>query len=170
MQKELIPLLAALFSGIFGLAVAITTTWLTTWKDSRHFRRDRARERYERVFILYTEVISDLELAIRVVDEREEDPEIFKRFARQNAMLRLLSNEAINAKSDAVSENFYAWSTEYRQGGPKRLGGTSTYLISSNDSRHEKKAKELFPSLHDSIYELTGLMREHLSELETAAR
>jgi hypothetical protein len=66
--------------------------------------------------------------------------------ARQYARLQLASTKAITDQVQIVSDRLYEWSSEYRQGAPKKIGDTGMAIIGSPDFPHQERAKALFPT------------------------
>lgn len=61
MSDKVFALITVISSGLFGLAVAIVTSWLSTRREDRVFKRQLIRERIEATRILYEDALFALE-------------------------------------------------------------------------------------------------------------
>ena len=160
------PLITVFLSGLFALLVAVVTTLLATRKDTRTYRRERDRRRYENTEALYVDTIAILEKCIRDTERLEDYSELSDELPRLNARLELASTREIVGQYEVVGDVMSEWSTEYRRGAPKRVGDTGMAIISSHDPPHQTKAKGVYPKLNAEIVKLANLMKEHLKSID----
>ena len=107
-----------------------------------------------------------MEQLIRITQSGESNNAIDRKISDNNALLRLLSTNEINDKLEQVSDLLYSWSSNYRQGAPKKTSNSDMVIISSQDSKYRKAAEELFPRLNDEIMNLINIMKVHLKNEE----
>ncbi|MGJ0429346.1 hypothetical protein [Methylobacter sp.] len=156
----------ALITGTFGVVVAIVTWLLAGLREKSVYKRELKKEPVNKLESLYAQTISQLEQLIRITQSGESSNAIDKQASDSNALLRLLSTNEVNTKLEEVSDLLYSWSSNYRQGAPKRINNSDVAIISSQDSKHQKAAEELFPCLNNEIISLIKIMREHLEMKE----
>ncbi|MGR3174161.1 MAG: hypothetical protein ACUZ8N_06130 [Candidatus Scalindua sp.] len=75
----------------------------------------------------------------------------------------------MNNKIEEISELIYQWSILYKQGAPKKTSNGMA-MITSQDSKYQKKAEELYPEINESIVHLIELMKKHIFEIENGRR
>jgi len=148
-----------IFSGIFGLLVALLTIALTWFKESLTQRRTLIREKKTQLENLYAEHFALFEKCIRYTESRKPFSDLSHDLSFVNARMRLLSTMEVIQESDSASELLYQWSSAYQAGMPKPIGDSGTVMISSHDSPHRKRAEELFPPLHDQINKMIDSMK-----------
>jgi hypothetical protein len=164
-MKDYLPLVTVFLSGVFGLAVAIVTSILANRKDVRARQRQAAQETYEEFKAVYSGSLVCLEKCLRSVKDRADFPALQEELAAANARLQLIASDEVIEQNHKVGDLIFAWSTEFRQGEPKRSSGAGYSIISSQDTPHQEKAKELYPQLMKACNELAKLMREHLTSV-----
>jgi hypothetical protein len=165
-MKPYMPLITVFVSGLFGLIVALTTTALANRTDARTHRRSRKVKRYEDLELLYIDVVAGFEKCIRYTQQLNDYSELTEELPRLNARLQLASTKLINDQAKIVSDLLFGWSSEYRQGAPKKIGDTGMAIVGSPDFPHQDRAKALFPPLCEEIVKLTNLMKDHLKSIE----
>ena len=153
-----------LITGSFGVVVAIVTWILAGCRESVAYKREIKRERINKLESVYAQTISQLEQLIRITESGESYKDSRKPLSDNNAHLILVSTKAINDQLEKVTDLMYQWSSNYRKGAPKRVGDSDTVIISSQDSKYQEQAKELFPKLNGEIVELIEHMKSHLDE------
>ena len=161
-----LSLITVVVSGAFGLLVAVVTTWMTSYRESRKYVRDRARERFETIKSLYAKYLALLEKGIRCTEELGDYSELTNDLSLLNAQMLLTASKEVGAQSEACGDLLYHWSTEYRRGSPKKLGDIGVSIVASGDSEHFQKAKELRPKLMAELTKLIDLMKVHLRSIE----
>jgi hypothetical protein len=152
----------ALISGSFGIAVAVITWVLAGLREMSLNKLELRKERINKLENLYAQSISQLEQLIRITSSGESSNALHKELSDNNALLKLLSTDEVNNKLEEVSDLLYLWSSNHRQGAPKRVGDTDMAIISSQDSKYQKAAEELYPRLNDEIISLINIMKNHL--------
>lgn len=152
-----------LFTGAFGVIVAMVTWLLAGHRERQNFRRDLQRERVAKLENLYAGCIEALEMSIRITHSMESYKEIGREHSKQNALLRLLSTKEINIQNEKVSDLLHQWSSLYRRGEPKPVGETGMAIIQSGDSKYSQQAKEMWPQVNDELVVLITLMTKHLA-------
>jgi len=135
-------------------------------KDSRTYQRGRKKERFEAAQALFAERMASFEKSIRQTLRLEDYSALYNELPLLNARFGLTSPRNIIDQSEHVGDLLEQWSSEYRQGAPKRVGETGTAIISSHDGPHQEKAKELYPKLMEASSKLYHLMQEHLKAIE----
>ena len=160
------PLITVFVSGLFGLVVALTTTVLANRTDARTHRRSRKVKRYEDMESLYIDMIASFEKCIRYTQQLNDYSELTEELPRLNARLQLASTKSIIDQAKVASDLLFGWSSEYRQGAPKKIGDTGMAIIGSPDFPHQDRAKALFPNVCEEIIKLTDLMKDHLKSME----
>lgn len=153
-----------LLTGSFGVMVAIVTWILAGLRESVGYKRELKRERINKLESVYAQTISQLEQVIRITEAGESYEDSRKPIADNNAHLILVSTKAINDQLEKVTDLMYQWSSTYRKGAPNRVGDSNMVIISSQDSKSQKQAKELFPKLNGAIVELIEHMKSHLDD------
>lgn len=79
-----------------------------------------------------------------------------------------MSTDEINEQLEEVSDLMYAWSSNYFKGEPKKMKDSDISIITSQDSKYQKAAKDLYPQLNKEIISLVNLMKNHLKNEEKA--
>ena len=163
-----LQLTTVFLSGIFGLLVAVVTTALTGYRESRSQKRTVVLEQRTQLEKLYTEHIAVLEKAIRYTESSLPFSELYDDLALINARMRLFASPEVITASEEASDLLHQWSRAYRAGMPKPIGDSGTAIISSNDSKHIDQAKELFPKLHDQLNAMIEKMKSHIDGVRAA--
>lgn len=158
-------LITVFVSGLFALAVAAVTGWLSSFRESQSYARDRARARFDAIKALYANHLAYLEKCIRYT-ERLGDYSELDDLAIVNAQLLLSASPEVIEQSERCSDLLYHWSTEFRRGSPKKLGDTGLSTVSSGDSEHREQAKLLRPNLDAQLTQLLKAMQAHLQRIE----
>lgn len=158
----------ALITGTFGVVIAIVTWFLAGFRENNGYKRELKKERINKLENLYAETISQLEQLIRITKSGESGNAIDRQISDNNALLRLLSTDEVNVKLEEVSDLLYSWSSNYKQGAPKRISNSDVAIISSQNSKYQNTAEELFPRLNDEIMSLIKIMKEHLESERNA--
>jgi hypothetical protein len=160
-----LPLLTVFVSGLFALAVAAVTAWLSSFRDSRSHARDRARDRFDAIKAVYANHLAYLEKCMRYT-ERLGDYSELDDLAIVNAQLLLSGSPEVVEQSERCSEFLYHWSTEFRRGSPKKLGDTGLSMVASGESEHREQAKVLRANLDAELTKLLKAMQAHLQGIE----
>jgi hypothetical protein len=155
----------ALIGGAFGLLVALITWMLAMLRERHVHERNTASDRRNKLEALYADEIALLERAIRLTLNGSDYTPLYDELSKTGARLRLLSTPAIVLQWQAAGHLLYEWSSAYRAGSPKQLGDTGFMMISSGDSEHSARAKEVYPKLNDALVQLIDEMRKHLESL-----
>jgi uncharacterized protein with PIN domain len=162
MDEREFALITLAISGLFGLAVAVTTNWMTAGRENRTFRRQLRRERIEAARTLYEDALSALETLI--VSRARTDKAGQAEFTRLLARLALRSTDEIRTQFDKTAEAALDWAAQYRKSQPEEMAGLLVYK--SGASKYEEEAEKLYPIFHAHFFKLKGMMVEHLKELE----
>jgi hypothetical protein len=115
---------------------------------------------------LYIDVIASFEKCIRYTQQLNDYSELTEELPRLNARLQLASTKLITDQAKVTSDLLFGWSSEYRQGAPKKIGDTGMAIIGSPDFPPQDRAKALFPNVCEQIIKLTNLMKDHLKSIE----
>ncbi len=164
-MSDYLPLITVFVSGLFGLAVAAATVYLTNAGDNRKYRRDLTQKRYDAAESLYVDVLAILEAAIRETQQLQDCQEMTAAFPRLNARLRLSSTLDIVTQYELAGDLLYHWSSEFKRGPTKRIGDVGVIEFSANTAAHAEKAKEVFPTLSAEIVKLAEMMTAHLKSI-----
>lgn len=165
-STNLVPLLTVFISGIFGLIVAIITWKLANHKENRKFKYDQKITDYKEKRELYVTLLASLDKIIRITESGENHSNLHEELSLISARIRIFGSENINNKLFEISEIMFEWSSEYKQGSPKKLGDTNFSMISTMDSAHIKRANELYPTLKNEINELARIIEKELIEIK----
>jgi hypothetical protein len=156
----------AIIAGAFGLLVAIVAWLLASVKDKRDYKRTQRDENRTKLENLYIEQLALLERCIRCTHNLGNYEEFTSDIARTNAKIRLVSTQDVINQGEIVSDLLFQWSSEFRAGSPKKFGDTGMAMITSNDSKHLEKAKEIFPRLNEEVNKLIDAMKKHLRAID----
>lgn len=162
----MINIYTVIISGLFGLLVALLTTWVSHKREQINFERTSKKEEFSKIENLYIEHIAMLEKILCFVESQKDFSELFDEISLLNAKIKLYASEGVEQKSSEISDLIYEWSTEFARGCPVKVAGADYCLISSNQTPHREKAKELFPKLNDEILKLVSLMRNEINDLK----
>ncbi|WP_078118493.1 hypothetical protein [Thiosocius teredinicola] len=157
----------AIIAGSFGVIVAIVTWLLAGLRELNVRKIEQKKVRVEKLEQLYAQTISLLEMAIRITRGTPESGDLERKLSENNGYLKLLASDRVNNQVEEISVLLFRWSTLHVKGAPKEMGG-NMLAISSQDSKYQKEAEELFPKVNESIVMLIQLMKEHLSAVENA--
>jgi len=160
-----LSLITVFVSGLFALAVAVVAAWLSSFRDTSSYARDRAREHFDAIKAVYANHLAHLEKSMRYT-ERLGDYTELDDLAIVNAQLLLSGSPDVIEQSERCSDLLYRWSTEFRRGSPKKLGDSGLSMVASGDSEHRAEAKALRPKLDAELTKLLKLMKEHLQSIE----
>lgn len=155
-----------LAGGIFGLAAAIVTGWLTTRRETRSFKRQLRREKVDATRKLYEDAFVALDNLIirRGVGDEADQNEVTRLMAR----LTLSSTAEIRAQFEQAGLAAQAWAANYRKSQPERVG--EFLLIKSriytNAQAEEQKDESLYATFFNSYSNLRTIMIKHLTALE----
>lgn len=161
-----LQLTTVFLSGVFGLLVSVVTSALTRYTESRSEHRDVLRAKRTRLENLYTEEIAIYDKSIRFTRSLGLYSSLYDDMARINASMRLLSTADVIKEAEAAGDLLYEWSSEHRAGMPKPIGDSGTVIVSNHDSKHSKRADELYPKLHEQINRMILAMQSHLAAIE----
>lgn len=156
-----------IISGTFGIGVAIVTWLLAGLRELGVSKREARKQKQEKLESLYAKTITQLEMLLRLTESGDSYDQIKRELSDNNGMLRLLANEAVNSQLEKTSGLIYSWSTLYRNGAPKKMGGDMA-IITSEDSKYSQQAKVLYPEVNQAIVDLIGLMKTHIAEFDSA--
>jgi hypothetical protein len=151
---------------VSSLCVVGATEAIKHLKDSRSYQRERKKERFEAIQTLFAERMASFEKSIRRTIRLEDYSALYDELPLLNARFGLRSPRNIIDQSELVGDLLEQWSSQYRQGSPKKLGDTGAAIISSHDGPHREKAKELYPKLLEESNKLYHMMQEHLKAIE----
>lgn len=157
----------AIITGCFGIFVAVVTWILASLREMGNHKREQRKEKQVKLEKLYAGTISQLEMLIRLTESCDSYDEIKRELSSNNGMLRLLASDDVNNNLEETSVLIYRWSSLYRQGAPKKMAGDMA-MITSQDSKYQKEAEELYPEVNESIVQLIKSMKKHISEVENA--
>ena len=157
----------AIVAGSFGVIVAIVTWLLAGLRELNIRKNEQKKERVEKLEQLYAQTISLLEMVIRVTKGASDSNDLEKELSENIGLLRLLASSQVNDQIEEISVLLSRWSTLHKKGAPNEMAGDMV-MISSQDSKYQKEAEELFPKVNESIVALIQLMKEHLSAVENA--
>ncbi|MFC2993111.1 hypothetical protein [Halomonas tibetensis] len=157
----------AIISGAFGIGVAIVTWLLSGLRELGVSKREARKQKQEKLESLYAKTIAQLEMLLRLTESGDSYDQIKRELSDNNGMLRLLANEPVNSQLEKTSGLIYSWSTLYRKGAPKKMGGDMA-MITSEDSKYSQQAKDLYPEVNQAIVELIGLMKTHIAAFDNA--
>ena len=152
-------------SGLFGLAVAVVTFWLSAQREKQSAQRTAQKERYAKIENLYVDKIALLEKLIRNVEAGNGADGLVDDLCRLNARLELTAPQQILDQSEKLSELVQAWSSEHFQGMPQRAGNSGMAFISSGQTPHREKASAIYPEVIKETLHLIKLMKSHLQEI-----
>ncbi len=157
----------AIIAGCFGIAVAVITWALAGLREIGAHKREQRKEKQEKLEKLYASTISQLEMLIRATESNEGYDELKRELSDNNGMLRILASDEVNNQLEETSIIIYQWSSLYRKGAPKKMAGDMA-MITSQDSKYQDKANELYPEVNNSIVQLIELMKKHITAVENA--
>jgi hypothetical protein len=161
-------------AGLIGAFVGSTSALVGQWLSNRYQRqvaeqvwnRNSKQKCYEDVKTLYVDTVAAFERAIRYTERLQDYSQLIEELPRINARLQLASGKSITDQAEAVSNLLFEWSTEFRQGAPKRIGDTGVVIVGTPDAPHQERARALYPSVCSEIIKLTDLMKNHLKSIE----
>jgi hypothetical protein len=165
MSDKVFALITVITSGFFGLAVAVVTSWLSSRREDRTFKRQLIREKIEATCVLYEDALSALETLIVRRGRRDKDGQAS--FTRLLARLGLRSTAEIRKQFDITAEAALDWAAQYRQTEPEEMG--DFLMFKSGTEVYKEEAEKLYPIFHGNFFKLKAMMVEHLKELENQA-
>ncbi|MDT4896406.1 MAG: hypothetical protein QOH25_1483 [Acidobacteriota bacterium] len=162
MSDKVFALLTVISSGIFGLAVAMVTSRLSTRREDRTFKRQLIRERIEATRALYEDALSALETLYvqRGRGSKDEQASLTRLLAR----LALRSTDEIRTQFDIATQATLEWAAQYSQTEPEEMSGM--LFVKSGTDKYRKEAEKLYPIFHENFFKIKTMMVEHLKELE----
>ncbi|TDN96178.1 hypothetical protein [Sunxiuqinia elliptica] len=163
-SSNIIPLLTVFISGIFGLIVAIVTWKLANHRENRRFKYEQKISDFKEKKELYVTLLASLDKIIRITEIGENYPNLHENMSLISAQIRIFGSENINNKLFEISETLFEWSSEYKQGLPKKLGETNFRMVSTMDTGHMEKAKIIYPTLRKQINELAKVIEDELHQ------
>jgi hypothetical protein len=162
MSDKVFALITVISSGIFGLAVAVVTSWLSSRRENRVFKQQLIRDRIEATRVLYEDALSAIETLYvhRGRGSNDEQASLTLLLAK----LALRSTDEIRGQFDIAVQATLDWAVQYRQTEPEEMSGL--LIFKSGTKRYEEEAEKLYPIFHENFFKLKSMMAEHLKELE----
>lgn len=159
--------LTVIISGLFGLSVAVITWILANYRENKKLKNDFKISNLNEKKEVYVSLLSTIDKTIRATRKLSDYGNIDDEFSIITAKLNILGSNEINNSLSKVSERLYDWSSEYKKGMPKKFGDTNFAMVSTEDFEFRENAKKLYPELMKEIYNLTTLIKNEISTLET---
>lgn len=164
-------------AGLIGALVGAAAVLIGQILSNRHQRqlaeqawgRRYKLKHYERLQSLYVATIASFERCIRTTEEMRDYADVTGELPRLNARLRLVAPKQLVDQAQVASQALYHWSSEFRAGAPKQVGGTSVAVVSSTGFPHHEKARSLYPAVNAAIDKMAELMEAHLRTMQPLA-
>ncbi|MBF9144381.1 hypothetical protein [Hymenobacter properus] len=160
--KTAVQLAPAVLAGLFGVVVAILSWMLGGRRERSKFRQDLLLQNYNSMEDFYVSLLEMLHEGIRYTESRLNYDEHYRAMSPLLSRAMLKAPEEVLEHLQTASDALSAWSSEYRQGLPAKIGDTGYAMVSTQDFPHQEKARELRPLLNDEMHKLNAVMKKDL--------
>lgn len=159
-------LITVFVSGIFGLMVAIVTWRLANKREKQKFNLEFAKTELKDKEELYISILASIDKTVRYTTREIDYSDLIDENTLILAKSKLLATKKINIQLEEIHDIIEVWSSNYRKSLPKRIEGIDMGIISTEDSKYRKKAKELIPHLQKAMGELVDEIKSELNILK----
>ncbi len=160
--KTAVPLAVPIVAGLFAVVVAVLTWKLTGRRERLKLQQEQQMQHYKSMEDLYASLLEMVHEGIRYTESRLNYDEHYRAMSPLLARATLKAPEKVLQQLQTTCDALSAWSSEYRQGLPTRVGDTGFAMVSNRDYPHQEKAQELRPMLNDEMHELNAVMKRDL--------